>query len=121
MTQEEKVMTPITTIVHFEIPDDNIDEFLSLWKEKVRWEMVKQPGIIGGVFHRGIDPYAPFQFINVARWQSAESLESGLQATGEALQQKYGIEIAGTFKNLGVKVTQNNYIEEVDYTGDIRH
>ena len=114
-------MTPITTIVHFEVPDDNVDEFLSLWQEKIRGEMVKQPGIIGGVLHRGIDQDAPFQFINVARWQSAEALESGLQATGEALQQKYSIELSGTFTDLGVKVTQNNYIEEVDYTEEIQH
>lgn len=104
-------MTPITTIVHFEVPADNIDQFLSFW-HKTKEEMTKQPGNIGGVFHRCIDPDGPFQFINVARWQSAEALESGLQATGEALQQD-GIEVAGTLKDLGVKVTQNNYIEEV--------
>lgn len=106
-------MVPITTIVHFEVPTDNIDRFLSFW-QKTREEMVKQPGIIGGVFHRSIDPDGPFQFINVARWQSAEELESGLQATGEALQRD-GIEVAETLKDLGVKVTQNNYTEEVRY------
>lgn len=113
-------MTQITTIVHFEVPDDNIDKFLSFW-QKTREAMVKQPGIISGVFHRGIDPEAAFQFINVARWQSAEALEAGLQATEEELRRKYGIEVAGTLKDLGAKVIQNNYVEEVDYTGEIQH
>lgn len=103
-------MTPITAIVHFEVPADNIDQFLSFWL-KTKVEMTKQPGIIGGVFHRCIDPDGPFQFINVVRWQSAEALESGVQATGEALQQ----DVRRTLKDLGVKVSQNNYIEEVRY------
>lgn len=113
-------MAPITTIVHFEVPDENIDRFLSFW-QKTREQMVRQPGIIGGVLHRGTDENAPFQFINVARWQSAEALESGLKATAEALEREQGISIRETFEELGVKATQNNYVVEADYTEEIRN
>ncbi len=106
-------MTPITTIVHFEVPADNIYRFLSSWRE-YQEEMNEQPGIVGGVFHRVIDSDAPFQFINVARWQSSDALESALQSAGKALGQK-GVDVAGTLKDLGVKVSQNNYIEELRY------
>ncbi len=106
-------MTPITTIVQFEIPTNNIDRFLSSWRE-YQEEMNKQPGIIGGIFHRSTDPDGPFQFINVARWQSAEALESALQSAGKALGQK-GVDVAGTLKDLGVRVSQANYTEEVRY------
>jgi len=32
----EKVMSAITTIVHFEVPADNIDQFLSFWHKTKR-------------------------------------------------------------------------------------
>ena len=111
-------MAPITTIVHFEVPADNIDRFLALWQETINGEMTKQPGLIEGIFHRGIDPDGPYQFINVARWQSPEALEAGLRATAEALQ-RGGIEVAGSLRNLGVKVSQNNYVEEVRYKATV--
>jgi heme-degrading monooxygenase HmoA len=113
-------MTQITTIVHFEVPEENIDEFLSFW-QKTREAMVKQPGITSGIFYRGTDPDAPFQFINVAHWKSAEALEAGLQGTDEELRQRYGITVVGSLKDLDAKVLQNNYVEGVDYTQDIRH
>ena len=106
-------MTPITTIVHFSVPTANIDEFLSSWRE-YQEEMNKQPGLIGGVFHRCIDPDGPFQLINVARWESAEALESALQAAGEAMGQK-GVDTAAILENLGVRISQNNYVEELRY------
>lgn len=96
-------MTPITTIVHFEVPIEGIDQFLSAWRESGDL-MRKQPGLIGGVFHRCTDPNGPFQFINVARWESAEALEAALKAVrGDALER------------LGVKVSQSNYTEEFRY------
>jgi len=76
--------------------------------------MTKQPGIIGGVFHRSTDSDGPFQFISAARWQSADALESAFQPAGKTLGQK-GVDVAGTLKNLGVRVSQSNYVEEVRY------
>lgn len=40
-------MAPITTIVHFEVTDENIGKFLSVW-QKTREQMVLQPGIVDG-------------------------------------------------------------------------
>ena len=111
-------MAPITTIVHFEVPAENVEKFLSFWQDVVQGEMTKQLGLIDGVFHRGIDADGPWQFINVARWQSAEALGAGLRATAEALHRN-GTEVAGTFNDLGVKVSQNNYVEEVRYKATV--
>ena len=108
-------MVPITTIVHFEMPEESTGRFLSFWQEKIRDVMAGQPGIIGGIFHRGIATDAPFRYINVARWESAEALASGLKATAEVLEREQGISISETFEELGVKVTQNNYVEEIRY------
>ena len=110
-------MAPITTIVHFEIPADNVDRFFAFWQDSVKNKVNKQPGLIDGIFYRGIDPDGPFQFINVARWDSAEQLESGLRATGEELHQE-GVEMGKVFQDLGVKVSQNNYVEAVRYTAN---
>jgi heme-degrading monooxygenase HmoA len=112
--QEERIMAPITTIVHFEVPADNVDRFFAFWQDSVKNKVNKQPGLIDGIFYRGIDADGPFQFINVARWDSAEQLEAGLRATGEELHQE-GVEMGKVFQDLGVKVSQNNYVEAVRY------
>jgi Antibiotic biosynthesis monooxygenase len=108
-------MAPITTIVHFEVPTDNVDRFFAFWQDSIQDKVGKQPGLIDGIFHRGIDSDGPFQFINVARWDSAEQLEAALQATREELHQE-GVEMGKVFHDLGVKVSQNNYVEAVRYT-----
>jgi quinol monooxygenase YgiN len=71
-------MEPITTIVHFSLPKENMDELLSIWK-KIRDIMLKQPGALDGIFHRTIDDDSAFQFVNVARWESAEALANALK------------------------------------------
>jgi hypothetical protein len=112
-------MKPITTIVHFEVPTANIDEALRYWRSDIEPLMKKAPGLIGGVFHRATDPSAPYQFINVARWQSAEALQAALKGVGEEAQKKQA-ELAATLKRLGVRITQNNYTEEVRYSSSDR-
>ena len=110
-------MAPITTIVHFEVPADNVDRFFAFWQDSVKDKVNKQPGLIDGIFYRGIDPDGPFQFINVARWDSAEELAAGLRAAGEELHRE-GVEMGKVFQDLGVKVSQNNYVEAVRYTAN---
>ena len=107
-------MASITTIVRFEMPEENTERFFSLW-QKIRDEVVRQPGIIGGFLHRGVDEDAPFRFINVARWESAEALESGLGTVAETLQREQGIAVREAYEEPGVKMTQNNYTEEGRY------
>jgi hypothetical protein len=110
-------MAPITTIVHFEIRPDNVERFFAFWQESVKDKVNKQPGLIDGIFYRGIDPDGPFQFINVARWDSAEQLKAALQAADEELRQE-GVEMGEVFQELGVKFSQNNYVEAVRYTAN---
>lgn len=108
-------MDPITTIVHFEVPADNVDRFFAFWQDHIKDKVSRQPGLIDGILYRGIDPDGPFQFINVAFWESAEQLAAGLKKTGEERP-----EIAQVFQDLGVKMSQNNYAEAVRYTADPR-
>lgn len=105
-------MPPITTIVHFEVPAENVDRFFAYWQDHIKDNVSRQPGLIDGIFHRGTDADGPYQFINVAHWESAEQLAAGLKATGEDLP------VGKVFQELGVKVSQNNYVEVVRYTAD---
>ena len=108
-------MAPITTIVHFEVPAGSVDRFFAFWQDSVKDKVNKQPGLVDGVFYRGIDAGGPFQFINVARWDSAGQLQAGLRAAGEELLRE-GLDMGQVFQDLGVKVSQNNYAEAVRYT-----
>ncbi len=105
-------MARITTIVHFEVPAENVDQFFAYWQDHIKDNVGAQPGLIDGIFHRGIDTDGPYQFINVAHWDSAELLTAGLAATAKELP------IVKVFQDLGVKVSQNNYVEAVRYVAN---
>lgn len=105
-------MPAITTIVCFEVPAENVDEFFAFWQDQIKDSVSKQPGLVDGIFHRCTDPDGPFQFVNVAHWDSAEELDAGLQATAEELP------VAKVFRELRVKVSQNNYVQAVRYAAD---
>jgi len=106
-------MTPITTIVLFELPAENVDEFIAFWHH-IQNFVSEQPGMIDGVGHRATDADGPFQFVNVVRWDSAESLDSALQAVVAEFH-KRGADIGEKFERLGVKQTQSNFTEELRY------
>lgn len=76
--------------------------------------MVRQPGALGGIFHRCINEDSPFQFVNVAHWESPEALANALRGSVEG-QKQQGVDIIEVFQSLGVQVSQNNYMEEVKY------
>jgi heme-degrading monooxygenase HmoA len=103
----------ITTIVHFSLPQENADKWLAKWHE-IEAVMIKQPGAVDGIFYRCIDEESPFQFVNVARWESPEALANALQASAQEQQQR-GIDIGEVIKDFGIKVSQNNYVEEMRY------
>jgi heme-degrading monooxygenase HmoA len=69
---------PVTLINAFEVPAADADAFVAAWQE-VRDYLRSQPGYIDTVLHQSIMPDAEFQFVNVARWQTAEDF---LAATG---------------------------------------
>jgi heme-degrading monooxygenase HmoA len=103
----------ITTIVHFSLPEENADKWLAKWHE-IGAVMIKQPGAIDGIFYRCIDDESPFQFVNVARWESPEALANALQASAQEQKQR-GVDIAEVMNDLGVKISQNNYSEAMKY------
>jgi len=90
-----------------------MDEFLAFWHD-IQNFVSKQPGMTDGVFHRATDVHGPFQFVNVVRWDSAESLDAALQAVGEEFHDR-GTDIGQAFKRLGVTQTQSNFTEELRY------
>jgi len=106
-------VTAITTIVLFELPPENLDEFIAFW-HGIQDFVSKQPGMIDGVGHRAADAHGPFQFANVVRWDSAESLDAALQAVGKEFHEK-GTDISQAFERLGVTQTQSNFTEELRY------
>jgi hypothetical protein len=79
-----------TTIVHFSLPKENIDEFLNSWHQSQE-VLIKQPGAIDGICYRVIDDNSPFQVVNVARWESPESLANGLRFYAEEQKKRVGI------------------------------
>ena len=109
-------MSPITTIVHFQMPAAHAEKFLDFWQTSIKHRVSRQPGLIGGIFHRGIDPDGPFQFINVARWESAAELEAALPTAAAELYEEEGVDMRQVFHDLGVTVSQDNYVEEVHYS-----
>jgi quinol monooxygenase YgiN len=105
-------MAAITTIVHFSVPKENMKELLATWK-KIRDIMLKQPGALDGIFHRTIDDDSPFQFVNVARWESAEALASALKKGEEEGGELWGLN--QELRRLGARISQSNYVQEVTY------
>ena len=75
-------MAAITTVVHFSGPREHIEEHLANWRH-IADIMVKQPGAQHGILYRCIDEDSPFQFVNVAHWESPEALANALRATAE--------------------------------------
>jgi hypothetical protein len=106
-------MPPITTIVHFSMPKENMEEFLGTW-EKAKVIMLRQPGALDGVMHSAMDQDSPFQFINVARWESAVDLANALKAVAIELK-AVGIDFIDEMNRLGARVSQNNYAQEAKY------
>ncbi|MFD0365657.1 antibiotic biosynthesis monooxygenase family protein [Nocardia sp. GCM10030253] len=65
----------ITFINVFEIPADQIEEFVDNWHERARL-MRAAPGFRDVRLHRAILPDTRFQLVNVAHWDSAEACEA---------------------------------------------
>ncbi len=106
-------MAPITTIVLFQLPPENLDEFIAFWHD-IQDFVSNQPGMIDGVGHRAVDAHGPFQFVNVVRWVSADAPDAALQAVVREFQDK-GADIGQAFERLGVTQTQSNFTEELRY------
>ena len=66
---------PVTLINPFEVPAGKEAEALAFW-EKAAAFMKQQPGFISTRLHRALVPWARFQLINLAEWESVEHFEA---------------------------------------------
>lgn len=71
---------PLTLINAFEVPYDEADRFIAAW-EKARDYLATQPGYIDTALHQAVGPEAEFQFVNIARWRSAEDFAAAIGST----------------------------------------
>ena len=72
---------PLTLINAFEVPADEADRFIAAW-EKARGYLATQPGYVDTALHQAVGPEAEFQFVNIARWRSAEDFAAAIGSTG---------------------------------------
>jgi len=72
---------PVVLINAFEVPGDQAGQFIAAW-EKTRDYLQSQLGYIDTTLHQAVTPEADFQFVNVARWQTAEAFLAATQSQG---------------------------------------
>ena len=65
-------METVVLINPFEVPAEAEDRFLPAWNAAAEY-MRRQPGFVSTRLHKAISPDAPFEFINVAEWESPEA------------------------------------------------
>lgn len=66
---------PVTLINVFEVPAEQVDEFVELWRERAAI-MSRQPGFRDSRLHRATSSDARFALVNVAHWDSHEALQA---------------------------------------------
>jgi len=77
--------SPVVLINVFEVAAGKEDEFINWWKQSS--EALKQePGFIDARLHQSLKPGARFQFINIAHWETSESLDQARARNKEILQ-----------------------------------
>lgn len=72
----------LTLINAFEIPPaGDAERFIAAW-EQTRDYLMSQPGYVDTALHQAVTPNADFQFVNIARWQSAEEFLAATRSSG---------------------------------------
>ncbi len=103
----------ITTFVTFNMPSDAVDRFKAEWLKDAAF-IARQPGQKGGTLYHRTGGDGQVEFINVAHWESEDSLNAAREAA-VVEQQKEGRDQVALFKELGVSVSAGNYVAEVPY------
>lgn len=76
---------PVVLINVFEVTAGMEDDFIEWWKHHS--EILKQePGFLDAKLHRSQNPDTRFQFINVAHWETAASLNRARKKNEDVLQ-----------------------------------
>lgn len=65
---------PVTLINIFEVPVGAEHNFVEWWNKSSE-VLMKEPGFIDAKLHRSLKAGSPFQFINIAHWETAEALD----------------------------------------------
>jgi len=65
----------ITLINCFEVPAERSEAFYSLWRQ-VNLFMREQPGYLAHSLHRAKATEAPYRFVNIAEWASAQDFQA---------------------------------------------
>ena len=72
---------PVILINAFEVPAGEADRFIAAWL-KTRDYLRSQPGYVDAVLHQTLAPDAEFQFVNIARWRTADDFVTAMQSPG---------------------------------------
>jgi heme oxygenase (mycobilin-producing) len=72
---------PVVLINAFEVPAAEAEDFIAAW-EMTRDYLETQPGYIDTALCQALTPDAAFQFVNVARWRSAEDFAEATRNPG---------------------------------------
>jgi heme-degrading monooxygenase HmoA len=65
----------------FEVPAGDAENFIAAW-EKTRDYLQAQPGYVDTALHQAARPDAEFQFVNIARWRTADDFIAATQSPG---------------------------------------
>jgi len=68
---------PFTFINVFEIPEEEIENFIEQWNERSKF-MAEAPGFLGAELNRAITPETRFQLINIAKFESYLAFEKAI-------------------------------------------
>lgn len=82
---ERERADPVLLINVFEVPAGTEPHFVEWW-EKSSTCLAKEPGFVDAKLHRSVQPGTPFQFINIAHWETAEALDRARTKHGAVLQ-----------------------------------
>ena len=70
----------VTLINPFAVPEGITDDaFLRGWERAADY-MRQQPGFVSSRLHRALSPDAPFRFINLAEWASADDFRAAVSS-----------------------------------------
>lgn len=72
---------PLVLINSFEVPAADAEAFIAAWEEARDYPR-EQPGYVDTVLHQAIASDAEFQFVNVARWRTAEEFMTATRSAG---------------------------------------
>lgn len=72
---------PVVLINAFEVPGADAERFVTAW-QRVRDYLQAQPGYVDTALHQAVTPDADFQFVNIARWATAQDFMTAIQSPG---------------------------------------